>query len=146
LTVKLSGELWLSVPEVPVTVSDVVDAATFDAALNEIATGAAVVTWGDAGEIVTPEGSPLIFTVTAEAKPFDPEIETVTEADSPPVTVMLPCERESEKSGTGGGFPPPPPPPDAPPPPHPTARHAVSPAASQCRFLRAKRPNAQTSA
>jgi hypothetical protein len=78
---------WLSVPEVPVKVTEALPAAAVEAAVRVTFCAVPGVNASVAGLAVTPEGSPAIVTATIPAKPFAGIAFTLICCPWPPATI-----------------------------------------------------------
>ncbi len=104
-TETMNVAAWLSVPEVPVTVTVPELAAALAAAVSVIVCGVPGITLTVAGAAVTPAGKPLSATATAELNPFSAVTVTVTVCPAaPPVNATVAGAAAIEKSGTNAVF------------------------------------------
>jgi hypothetical protein len=94
-SVMLNCALWLREAEVPVTLAVAVEVTTEAAAENVIFIGEEGESCREAGETVTPEGRPVMDSVTAELNPLEPVTVAVTDVDWPATIVTLDEESES---------------------------------------------------
>ena len=101
-TVKATVAAWLSNPEVPVNVVVALPTEAVEAALSVTFCAEPGVNISVAGMAVTPEGSPLIATVTVPVKPFAGIAFTLTVCPAPPAkSATAAGVRVIEKLGEG---------------------------------------------
>ncbi|TMB28894.1 MAG: hypothetical protein E6J62_16960 [Deltaproteobacteria bacterium] len=103
VTVTEALALWLTVPDVPVTVNVAVVAAAVEAAVRVRVELPPAVTGLALKEPVTPAGRPETESEMLCVLPFSAPVLTVYATDPPAATVLLAGEIETEKSGGGGG-------------------------------------------
>src|SRR3954468_8936287 len=104
VTVTCAVALWLTVPEVPVTVKVVApDGGAVDAAVRVKVELPPAVTVAGLKAPVTPVGRPDTDNEMVCVLPFSAEVDTVYAAVPPAATVLLAGETAMPKSGGGGG-------------------------------------------